>query len=232
MVDLQTGGGAGTDDDVALGDDPPFDEDDDDDDDDVVVLSWWQHPVNVIAMLLALGLIGAMIGWLVADGRAGRGGGQADVGFLHDMRAHHEQAAQMGFMYLALPDTDPSLRTVARSIVYGQGIEVGRMIQLLRDMGAPEAAETEEAMAWKGMPTTVDAMPGLATEAELDELGASRGVTADERFVELMVEHHRGGIEMADFAETVADDNEVRAMAVAIADSQRDEIGELERLVD
>ena len=78
----------------------------------------------------------------------------------------------MAFMYLALPDTDPGLRVVARSILLSQGIDIGRMIQMLRDMDAPEAAETDEAMAWMGMPTTHDQMPGMATEEQLDELGA------------------------------------------------------------
>jgi uncharacterized protein (DUF305 family) len=47
-----------------------------------------------------------------------------------------------------------------------------------------------------------------------------------------MVRHHEGGIEMAAFAAAEADDDEVRAMAASIVDSQGDEIAELERLVD
>ncbi|MGH9269906.1 MAG: DUF305 domain-containing protein, partial [Ilumatobacteraceae bacterium] len=199
---------------------------------DVVVLSWWQHPVNVIGLVIAIALIGGMVGWLVADpgGDAG-GGGEVDVGFLHDMRAHHEQAAQMGFMFLALEDTDPGLRTVARSIVTGQNQEIGRMIQLLRDFGAPEAAETEAAMAWMGMATTVDQMPGMASEAELDALGATSGAAADELFVELMVDHHGGGLHMAETAADDAEDSRVRSLAASIVTSQSHEIGELQQLV-
>ena len=205
---------------------------DDHDDDDVVVLSWWQHPLNVVALLVAVGLIAGMVGWLIADTRSEPASSEVDVGFLHDMRDHHDQAVQMGYMYLALPDTDPALRTVARSIIMGQSIDIGRMIQLLRSMNAPEASETDEAMAWMGMPTPVDQMPGMATEAELDELGATSGTTADRRFVELMAEHHRGGIHMAEAAAADAANDEVRAMAAAIAASQAEEIGELERLID
>ena len=196
------------------------------------MLSWWQHPVNVIGMVIAIALIGGMVGWLVADAGGDAGGGEVDVGFLHDMRAHHEQAAQMGFMFLALDDTDPGLRTVARSIVTGQNQEIGRMVQLLRDFGAPEAAETEEAMAWMGMATTVDQMPGMASEAELDALGATSGAAADELFVELMVDHHEGGLHMAETAAADAEDARVRSLAASIGASQADEIGELERLVD
>ena len=91
------------------------------------------------------------------------------------MRAHHEQAVQMAFIYLGLPDTDPGLQTVARSIVVGQKIEIGRMIQMLRDMGPPEAAETDEAMAWMGHAMPATQMPGMATDAQLEQLAASSG---------------------------------------------------------
>ena len=202
------------------------------DDEDVVVLSWWQHPVNVITLLVGTALIAGMIGWLIADAAADPGGNEVDVGFLQDMRAHHDQAVQMAFMYLALPDTDPGLRVVARNILLSQGIDIGRMIQLLRDMDAPEAAETDEAMAWMGMPTPSDQMPGMATEEQLDEFGASRGAEADRLFVDLMSAHHQGGIHMSEFAATEADVAEVRAMAESMAESQADEIAELQGLVE
>ena len=206
--------------------------DHDDHDDDVVVLSWWQNPVNIVALLVAVALIAGMVGWLIADTRSEPASSDVDVGFLHDMRDHHDQAVQMGYMYLALPDTDPALRTVARSIISGQSIDIGRMIQLLRSMNAPEASETNEAMAWMGMPTPVDQMPGMATEAEIEELAASSGAAADQLFVELMSEHHRGGIHMAEVAAADAANEDVRSMAAAMAASQAEEIGELERLID
>lgn len=217
---------------------PPASTPDNDDDvgdvgdEDVVVLSWWQHPVNVLTLLIGTALIAGMIGWLIADASSEPGGNEVDVGFLQDMRAHHDQAVQMAFMYLALPDTDPGLRVVAREILLSQGIDIGRMIQLLRDMDAPEAAESDEAMAWMGMTTTHDQMPGMATGDQLDELGASRGAEADRLFVELMSAHHQGGIHMADFAATEAEVAEVRAMAESLAESQAEEIAELEGLIE
>ena len=199
-------------------------------DDDVIVLSWWQHPVNVIALVVAVALIGGMVGWLIGDGADARGNA-ADVGFLHDMRAHHEQAAQMSFIFLDLDDTSPGLRTVAGSILVGQQIEIGRMIQMLRDMGQPEAAETDEAMAWMGMATTQEQMPGMATEDELRELADSSGAAADELFVQLMVAHHEGGIEMAEAAVDQVSIGEVRQFAESIIIGQRGEIAELQGLV-
>ncbi len=200
------------------------------DDDDVVVLSWWQHPVNVIALIVATALIAGMVTWLIIDANDGQQGSEVDVGFLQDMRIHHEQAVEMAFTYLELPDTDPALQTVARTILFGQSFDIGRMVQLLRAMEAPEAAETDEAMAWMGMPTTHETMPGMATEEQLDELAAASGAAADQLFVDLMVSHHLGGLHMSEFAAAEADNSQVRGLAQGFVDGQRGDIAELQAL--
>jgi uncharacterized protein (DUF305 family) len=206
--------------------------DDVDEFDDEIVLGWWQHPFNIVVMLVSVALIAGMIGWIVGDALAGEDPNEVDVGFLQDMRSHHEQAVAMGFIFNDLEGTDPGLRTVARSITFGQGIDIGRMIQMLRDLGEDEANPGETAMAWMGMPTGLDQMPGMATEAELEELAASSGRAADELFVELMREHHLGGVHMAEFAANEAATAEVRAMAASLAESQQHEITELEQQLD
>lgn len=195
--------------------------------DDVVLLAWWQHPLNILTMLVATALIAGMLGWLIHDESSEPGGNAVDVGFLQDMRLHHDQAVQLGYIFLDRPDTDPRLQTVARSIVLGQGIDIGRMIQLLRQLDAPEIPETDMVMRWMGMEMPMDEMPGMASDAEL---AAATGADADRLFVELMTTHHRGGLEMAEYAAREGGNEEVRSMAAAILDSQRHEIAELEGL--
>ena len=205
---------------------------DDIDGDDIVVLAWWQHPFNVVVLLVAMAAMAGMVGWMIGDANAGDDPGEVDVGFLQDMREHHEQAVGMSLMFVQLPDTAPGLRTVARSITVGQSIDVGRMIQLLRDFDEDEANMGDTAMAWMGMASEVGDMPGMATDAQLDELAAASGTAADELFVELMTAHHRGGIHMAEFAAEEASVQEVRAMAASMAESQAHEIAELEDQLD
>ena len=202
-----------------------------DDPDDTIVLPWWQHPFNIAVLVVTAALLAGMVGWMIGDSSADRHGGTVDVGFLQDMREHHEQAVELSFLYLSVDGTNPGLRTVARSITFGQGIEIGRMIQLLRDFGESEVNESDTSMAWMGHPVPLGEMPGMATDAELDQLAATSGAGADSLYVELMVRHHEGGIDMAEFAADNVSDDEVRAMAASIASSQRDEITELERLV-
>lgn len=195
--------------------------------DDTITLPWWQHPVNIVTFIVTALLIAGMIGWMVgANSRVGHN--EVDTGFLQDMREHHEQAVLMGFIFRGLPDTDPGLRTVSASIVRGQSIEVGRMIQLLRDFDEAEANDGDTSMNWMGMSADPGSMPGMASEAELDELGQSSGREADRLFVELMTAHHLGGIDMAEFAAENGQNDEVRLMAESMAAAQRGEIVEME----
>lgn len=201
-------------------------------DHEVIVLPWWQHPVNILTMVVTAAILAAMIGWMVGDSGAEPAHNDVDTGFLQDMREHHEQAVLMSFIYRALPDTDPGLRTIGRSIIHGQSIDIGRMIQLLRQFGETEINETDTSMTWMGMSAEIGQMPGMATMDELDELGRLTGDDADRLFVELMIAHHEGGLHMADFAAANADSEEVRLMAASMAGAQRGEIAEMLGVLD
>jgi uncharacterized protein (DUF305 family) len=169
---------------------------------------------------------------MIGDSNSELAHSEVDTGFLQDMREHHEQGVYMSFVYRALPDIDPGLSTVAASIVIGQNQEIGRMVQMLRMFGEPEANEGDTAMAWMGMPVDRGQMPGMASESDLDELATLSGRQADEFFVQLMTAHHEGGIHMAEYASGNAENDEVQAMAASIMTSQADEIAEMQRELD
>jgi len=76
-------------------------------------------------------------------------------------------------------------------------------------------------------PVPLERMPGMATEAQMDELQAATGPEADALFVELMTAHHEGGIHMADFAAENGDRRDVRSLAERMAANQRGEIVDL-----
>jgi uncharacterized protein (DUF305 family) len=201
-----------------------------DDIDDSVVLPWWQNPVNIAVIAIATALIAGMIGWLVGNSDNQVASSDVDVGFLQDMRVHHEQAVLMSDIFLARPDIDPQLVPIAKGIQFGQSIEIGIMLQLLRDMGAPTEGEEGQAMAWMGMAMDAEEMPGLATDEQLDELRAATGTDADQLFIDLMVPHHRSGIDMAEYAAEYGKNPDVRTYARSWADSQAEEIQEMESL--
>jgi uncharacterized protein (DUF305 family) len=147
------------------------------------------------------------------------------------MRTHHEQAVNLSFYYLSLPGIDGNLRDIAREIAFDQGIDIGRMIQLLRLFGAKETNESDTAMTWMHEPTPIDRMPGLASPADIDKLLASSGAEADKLFAQLMIAHHQGGIHMAQYAVDHAKVIEVRRFAYAMVTAQTSEISELQALM-
>jgi uncharacterized protein (DUF305 family) len=196
-----------------------------------VTLPWWQSKLNLGVLAVAIALLCGSLGWLIGNNRAIPDPNSTDIGFLQDMRTHHEQAVYLGLYYLSDAGTNPDLRDIAREIVFGQGIEIGRMIQLLRQFGATETNETETAMTWMNEPTPIDRMPGLASDADIDKLLASTGKAADQEFVALMVAHHQGGIHMAQYALDHANVLEVKRFAYAMITGQTGEISEMQALV-
>jgi uncharacterized protein (DUF305 family) len=198
---------------------------------DVEVRPWWQSKLNLGILALAIALLCGGLGWMVGNNRALPDPNKTDIGFLQDMRTHHEQAVLIALNYLARPDTDPNLQAIAREIAFGQSIEIGRMIQLLRQFGAAESNESDTVMSWMNEPLPTDRMPGLATDADISKLAASTGADADKLFADLMIAHHQGGIHMAQFAADHANVPEVKLLAKSMVTGQTGEISELQGLI-
>ena len=68
--------------------------------------------------------------------------------------------------------------------------------------------------------TTDGLMPGMATEDELAELRSLSGTDFDVEFLRLMIRHHQGGLEMAQYAAEHAEVPAVARLARTIADTQ------------
>lgn len=200
---------------------------------DPVVLPWWQNPWNLVALTLAGLILGLSVGYWLGDRSATTSGNRVDVGFLQDMRFHHDQAVAMSFFYLTeVPDPHPRLALLAEEILLSQQLEAGRMVQLLREMGEIEANDTGTAMAWMDQPTPIERMPGIASQDELNQLArAAAAGDSDEAsriFATLMIAHHQGGVHMAEYAVEHGSDDEVIAMARGMIVGQQAEIAELQ----
>lgn len=203
-------------------------------DDDVTVLPWWRNPLNIAILAVALLFLAGAGGYALGAGtpEAVRHN-DIDVGFLQDMRIHHEQAVVMSRLYLAAePDGDPLLQSIAREIEIAQTFEAGRFVQLLRIFGKAETNESDIAMAWMGHAMPLEEMDGMASKEDLDRLAEASGTEADRLFAELMIAHHEGGLMMADYAADRGANVEVTELAAAMARSQRGEIAEMKAILD
>ena len=178
-----------------------------------------------LAFFLALVLLAGVVGWWI--GRPSSDNfNDVDVGFLADMTVHHQGAISLGFDYLPR-EHDALVGHFAREIIFLQSQQIGKMNGLLDDAGNPDRASDDIVMEWMGEPMNARRMPGLATEAEFEELRAAQGLIADDVFTRLMIRHHAGGAIMAEYAAEHGSNRKVRDLAASMARVQRLEIGEM-----
>jgi uncharacterized protein (DUF305 family) len=182
-----------------------------------------------IVLVVAALVFGGAIGWRITkgDGPERPGRDSVDVGLFQDMGTHHNQAIAMAFTYLE-HGTDPLLRQIAGEILIYQASEIGVMNDHLAQWNQ-QGTEEDTAMGWMGMRVPRDEMLGLATPEQMDELAAARGTELDQLFTRLMIDHHVGGIHMAQYAAAHAETETARSWAEAMTHGQKGEIAELNR---
>jgi len=188
--------------------------------------SRWARILPGIVAVVALCALAGAIGFVVGSGRPPERG-SVDVGFLLDMSVHHEQGAAMANLELINGQSE-DVKVFAREILRDQSYEIGLMQFQLGDWGYTREEAGPTAMAWMGMPVPIDAMPGMATEQQLDLLRAARGRDSDALFIRLMIAHHQGAIHMASYAVEHAADADVQPLAGRIQHNQQLEIQELQ----
>lgn len=145
----------------------------------------------------------------------------AEVGFARDMANHHAQAVNMAQLLYDRTD-DPEMRFLALDIMLTQQAQIGQMQGWLRVWGQ-SLSSTDPAMTWMGMPVN-GLMPGMASVEDINRLRDLSGDEADILFLQLMIPHHRGGVNMANAVLEYTDRAEVIALAQAIVNSQANEI--------
>lgn len=143
----------------------------------------------------------------------------ADMQFTMMMIPHHEQAVEMADMILGKDGIDERVLTLAEQIKAAQGPEIELMESWLDDWGTPMG--------------DMDGMDhgGMMSETDMQALEDATGVEASRLFLEQMIVHHEGAIEMA---QTEVDDGQnadVIALAEAIIASQTTEIATMEDIL-
>lgn len=189
---------------------------------------------TALLAVIGLGLLLLGGGLAVALG-IGQDGGPAtptadsvDAGFSRDMAIHHLQGVEMANLALERSG-DAEVRQLAFDISSTQTNQAGRMQGWLSLWGVPPTGG--ERMAWMtdergGHAMVMDGlMPGMATEDEFTDLRGLSGAEFDVQFLRLMIRHHQGGLEMAQYADEHAAVAAVRRLARTIAETQTAETG-------
>ncbi|MGN9762164.1 DUF305 domain-containing protein [Streptomyces sp. SD31] len=127
--------------------------------------------------------------------------GSADAGFARDMAVHHQQAVEMS--YIVRDRTkDEEVRRLAYDIAQTQANQRGMLLGWLDLWGLPKVS-SDAPMTWMGMGDMASGkdgalMPGMATNTEMKKLGGLSGKQAEIFYLQLMTDHHKGGIHMAE----------------------------------
>ncbi|WP_007023677.1 DUF305 domain-containing protein [Saccharomonospora iraqiensis] len=152
---------------------------------------------------------------------------EADVTFVEGMIPHHEGAIEMS--ELAEDRTDnPEILALAERIEQAQGPEIEQMTGWLDAWGVDRDAGTGA----DGHGDMAESeMPGMGTQ-DMHRLGKAEGAEFDRLFLNLMIEHHQGAVDMSATVLDKGDDPEVAALAERIIADQRTEIEEMRSLRD
>ncbi|WP_086830082.1 DUF305 domain-containing protein [Streptomyces sp. NRRL B-24572] len=153
----------------------------------------------------------------------------ADAGFARDMAVHHQQAVEMSFI-VRDRTKDEEVRRLAYDIANTQANQRGMLLGWLDLWGLPKNVSGVAPMAWMGMgdmgSMDMDGalMPGMATNAQLDELRRASGREAEVLYLRLMTEHHKGGVHMAEGCVQKCSVDIERKLAQGMVDAQRSEM--------
>lgn len=146
-----------------------------------------------------------------------------DVAFAANMIPHHRQAVEMSAL---VPErsTDTALATLASDIAAAQEPEIRTMEAFLVQWGArPDAAAGHG-----GHGTT---MPGMVDDATMARLRSLTGTEFGALWLESMIGHHQGAIEMAKAEIANGTHADAIALARTIIDTQQAEIGQMKQML-
>lgn len=162
------------------------------------------------------------------------GSNAADVAFVTDMIPHHQQALELTAL---VPDrsTDPEMAELANAIAAAQDPEIQTMRALLVQWDSDGSDSAHGGHAVPGMPPGMDphrAMPGMVDPATMARLESRRGTEFDRLWLESMIAHHEGAVEMAQTELADGQNVDAQRLARQIIDAQQAEIEQMKQMLE
>ena len=155
----------------------------------------------------------------------------ADIGFATGMVPHHAQAVEMADLLFAKDDIDPAVTQLAEQIKDAQGPEIEQMSGWLAGWGAPVPSAEGGGMDGMDHSESGGSMPGMMSNAEMAALEDASGADAEKLFLEQMITHHLGAVEMAKSELRDGENRDATQLAQTIIASQESEIASMTELL-
>ena len=162
----------------------------------------------------------------------------ADVAFATDMIQHHAQALSM--VDLTVDRTlDPEVQQLADEIREAQGPEIETMSDWLQEWDEEVPATMRDhsnaGHDMEGMGDSMDGldsdMPGMMSGDDFDELENAPDADFQTMWLEMMVEHHEGAVEMARDQQENGQYKPAVDLAGDVVDTQTAEIEQMKALL-
>jgi uncharacterized protein (DUF305 family) len=145
----------------------------------------------------------------------------ADVTFLDMMYPHHAQAVEMAKL-VPSRSQNPQLIELAANIEKAQAPEMAQFAALLASFGKPAPENADHS----GM-----AMPGIMTAEQMTALQGLSGTAFDTMFLQMMIDHHTGAIDMSNTELRGGTNPDAKKLAQDIITAQQAEITEMKGML-
>src|SRR5688500_10054279 len=156
---------------------------------------------------------------------AATGSNAEDSSFAQGMIPHHAQAVEMAKL-VPSRSTNQKVLDLANRIQQAQDPEIQQLTDMLKK--------------WGSSPTSASSMPGMdhgsmgggmMTAEEMKHLEGAKGAEFDRMWMQMMIKHHEGAIDMARTELSKGSSAEAKALAQKIIDAQQAEITEMQGLL-
>ena len=162
----------------------------------------------------------------------------ADITFAQQMIPHHAQAITMAEM-ATTHASSPRVRELAANIKQAQQPEIDQMTGWLQAWGAEVPSTATGGMSGTTMGNMGDVsdgatggpMPGMMSAEQMGQMGQASGAQFDRMFLQMMIEHHEGAIQMAQTEVNDGENAEAKQLAQKIITDQQAEITEMQALL-
>ncbi|MDQ2790809.1 MAG: DUF305 domain-containing protein [Pseudonocardiales bacterium] len=153
----------------------------------------------------------------------------ADVAFAQQMIPHHRQVIAMAGL-APTRAASPKVKDLATQIKNDQGAEIATMTSWLQGWHAPPAKdEPGGGSAMGGMDRA--ARIGMVSNQQMSQLVNSSGTAFDRLFLQLMIGHHQGAVQMATTELATGRNPDAKNLATSIQRGQTAQIATMRKLL-
>lgn len=144
--------------------------------------------------------------------------GTVDIMFAQMMIPHHEQAIEMSTL-AETRTTNPEVLALAKQIKAAQTPEIAQMTGWLAASGSSEMGADHDM-----------GQMGMLDDTQMTSLAAAKGAAFDTLYLEGMIQHHLGAIDMAQLILS-SGNPEVKTLGENVVSTQQAEIDQMRKLL-